>query len=76
VIADSSEVLCFDQGVDLFAVRHRRQVAPSCSHQGAARRTLINSLLQAATGKESSEIAGGKAVSGSNGVDRSDGKPA
>ena len=55
---------------------HGGQIAAPSSDQCANSSTLINSFLQTATGKESGEIAGGKAVSGSNGVDRSDGKPA
>jgi hypothetical protein len=63
-----------DQGIDLSAVRHGGQVAAPGGRHGADSGTLINSLLQAATGKQGGEIAGSEAVAGTDSVDRSDGK--
>ena len=55
------------------SLRHGVQVALSGSGQGADGGGLINSFLQAAAGEESGEVAGGKAVAGSDGVNRGDG---
>ena len=58
------------------SLRHGVQVALSGSGQGADGGTLINSFLQAAAGEESGEIAGGEAISGTDSVNRGDGKRA
>ena len=65
-----------EQSVDFLAVRHGGQVAASGGGEGAGCGTLINSFLQAGAGEESSEVAGGEAVAGADGVDRGDGKAA
>jgi hypothetical protein len=70
------DLLAGEEFVDLGAGRHGCQITATSGDQGADCGTLINSFLQAATGKESREISGSESVSGANGVDRSDGKPA
>jgi hypothetical protein len=63
-------------GVDFLATRHRGEVPTAGGGEGADGGALINSFLEAAAGKESSEVAGGEAVAGADRVDRRDGKVA
>src|SRR4029453_2223786 len=61
-----------DQGIDFFSLRHGGQIAAPRGDQCADGSTLINSFLHAAAGEKSREVASGKAVAGSDGVDRCD----